>query len=257
MQKASEATRIRGSILIIPIVFLSITLYGQEKTTIEKNQLWLGYITSTQISDHYSIWNDFHYVPEGFGVARTGLTRHFINHSITGGYAFAWLTPGGDNKTLSRHEHRPWAQLQFNLPVIPKISLITRIRYEARFRENIVNGEVTDGYNFTNRVRFLTSLKRVIGKSEGRSAVPYVAVSNEVLLNFGENSRNTFDQNRISLSIGIHQNNTQYQLGLMNRYVQAGEGKFILNHTVTFWVTQKFDLRKMTGKPVRHETVSE
>jgi hypothetical protein len=243
-------------ILIVPFIFLTTMIYGQAKTTVENNQLWLGYITSTKVSDHYSIWNDFHYVPEGFGIVRTGLTRHFSNHSITGGYAFAWLTPGGDNKTLSRHEHRPWAQLQFNLPVNTKTSFIQRVRYEARFRENIANGEVTDGYVFTNRARFLVSLKRTIG-NESKSTIPYVAVSDEVLLNFGDNARDTFDQNRISLSIGIQQKNTQYQLGMMNRYVQAGDGKYVLNHTLTLWVTQKFDLRKMIGKVDHHETVSE
>jgi hypothetical protein len=44
---------------------------------------------------------------------------------------------------------------------------------------------------------------------------------------------------------------------MMNRYVQAGDGKYVLNHTLTLWVTQKFDLRKMIGKVDHHETVSE
>ena len=238
---------VRLNILVVPLIFLLTSLlYGQEKTTIEKKQVWLAYISSTKISEHYSIWNDVHYVPDGFGIIRTGLTRHFSNYSITGGYAFAWLSPGGDTKTLNRHEHRPWAQTQFSIPVNTKTSFISRIRYEARFREKIVNGEIDNGYMFTNRARFLVSLRRTIGKSERRSAVPYVTVSNEILLNFGENANNTFDQNRIALSFGIQRKNTQYQLGFMNRYVQAGEGKYILNHTLTLWVTQKFDLRKIS-----------
>jgi hypothetical protein len=249
--------KIRRTILIVPLILLATMLYGQGKTTVENNQLWLGYMTSTKISERYSIWNDFHYVREGFGILRTGLTRNYSNHSITAGYAFAWLTPGGDNKSLNRHEHRPWMQVQFNLPVNQKTSFIQRVRYEARFRENVANGEVTDGYIFTNRVRFLVSLKRTIGKTEGKSTIPFVAVSDEVLLNFGENARNTFDQNRISLSVGIQQKNTQYQLGFMNRYVQVGDGKYVLNHTLTIWLTQKFDLRKIIAKLDHHETVSE
>lgn len=253
----SDRIKTRGLALILALTCFQTVLFAQTKTTVENNQLWLGYMTSAMISDKYSIWNDFHYVPEGFGVIRTGLTRHYSNHSLTAGYAFAWLTPGGDKTTLNRHEHRPWMQLQFNLPVNKRTTFIQRFRYEARFRENVLNGEVTDGYVFTNRVRFLVSLKHTLGKTEGRTTVPYLAVSDEVLLNFGENAYNAFDQNRISLSFGLQQKNIQYQIGLMNRYVQAAPGKYVLNHTLVFWVTQKFDLRQVIEKLHHHDTVSE
>ena len=201
-------------------------------------------MTSAMISQKYSIWNDIHFVPASFGIIRTGLTRHMNNASFTAGYAYAWLTPGGDNTSLVRNEQRPWCQLQFNLPVNPKINFVQRIRYEARFRENVSQGEIVDGYTFTNRVRFMMSLKRTLGNTAGKSTIPYVSVADEVLLNFGENAYNTFDQNRISLSFGLQKKNIQYQVGFMNRFVQATADKYVLNHTLVFWVTQKFDLRK-------------
>jgi hypothetical protein len=230
------------------LLLCSLKVWAQTKTTVEKNQVWIGYMTSAMVSQKYSIWNDIHFVPESFGIVRTGLTRHFDNTTFTAGYAFAWLTPGGDNTSLTRSEQRPWCQLQFNLPVNRKTTLVQRTRYEARFRENVAQGETVDGYTFTNRVRFMVSLKRTLGHTEGKSIIPYVCVAEEVLLNFGENSNNIFDQNRISLSFGLQKKNIQYQVGLMNRFVQATADKYVLNHTLVFWVTQKFDLKKIMAK---------
>lgn len=234
---------------VILILLLSpVALYAQPKTVQYNHQLWLGYITSTQISDKYSVWNDFHLVPEGFGVVRTGLTRHLAKTSITGGWALLWLTPGSGNNMLTRLEHRPWGQLQFNMPVSEKLSLTQRIRYDARFRERVANGEVVDGFGFNHRVRFLVSLKRLLANDETKTVKPYVSVSNEVLLNFGkEISYNTFDQNRISVAFGLQTPKTQYQLGFMNRFVQNNPSRFTANHTLLLWVTQKFDLRSSHG----------
>jgi Protein of unknown function (DUF2490) len=230
------------------LMLCSFKMRAQTKTTIENNQVWIGYMTSTMVSPKYAIWNDVHFVPGSFGIIRSGLTRHFDNTSFTAGYAYAWLNPGGDKTSLTRNEQRPWCQLQFNLPVNPKTIFIQRTRYEARFRENVSQGEIVDGYTFTNRLRFMMSLKRTLGQTTGKSPIPYLAVADEVLLNFGQNAYNTFDQNRISLSFGLQKKNIQYQVGFMNRLVQATADKYVLNHTIVFWVTQKFDLKKMIAK---------
>lgn len=240
------------------LICLPLSLSAQIRSVERNNQYWIGYMTSTMISERYSIWNDFHLVPEGFAVVRTGLTRHMPKTSVTAGYAYLWLPPGSGNVRLVRHEHRPWAQLQFNLPVAGPYSFIQRVRYDARFRQNVSNGEVLDGYAFNHRVRFLMSLKRTLGRTEGKTVIPYVALSNEVLLNFGrEITNNTFDQNRLSLSLGVQTKKTQYQLGFMNRFVQSGPARFTTNNTVVLWVTQKFDIKKIVNKLSHPETVSE
>lgn len=246
---------LKGSMIGL-MVFLSIPvmLSAQTKTVQSNNQIWIGYMTSSMITDRYSLWNDFHLVPEGFAVARTGLTRHFHNTTLTGGYAYLWLPPGSGNTSLTRSEHRPWGQLQFNIPVNKSLSLTQRIRYDARFREKVANGEITDGYTFNHRVRFLVSVKKILGTETGKSIRPYVSASNEVLLNFGkEVAYNTFDQNRISLAIGIQTPATQYQLGFMNRFVQNAPERYTLNHTLVLWITQKFDFRKDRNGKNEHE----
>lgn len=244
--------------LVLLWVTFSLTTFAQTRQVDKNNQYWIGYMTNTMLSDRYSWWNDFHLVPEGFGVARTGITRHFTNVNVTGGYAFLWLPPGSGNTRLERHEHRPWGQIQFNLPVARNYSLVQRIRYDARFREKILNGEVMDGYNFNHRIRFLTSFKRTLGHNEQRQYVPYVVISDEVLFNFGkEITTNTFDQNRLSISLGMQSKTIQYQVGFMNRFVQVAPSKFTLNHTLVLWITHRFDLRKVLHKPAPIENTSE
>jgi hypothetical protein len=233
---------------VLILLFFPASLRAQTRHVQSNNQFWLGYMTSAAITDKYSLWNDFHLVPEGFCVVRTGLTRHFPNASITGGYAFLWLPPGSGKTSLTRLEHRPWGQVQFNTRLSEKYALTQRIRYDARFREKVIDGEIVDGFGFNHRVRFLVSVKRMLLTDATRAAKPYISVSDEVLLNFGkEVSFNTFDQNRLSLALGLQTANTQYQLGFMNRFVQTGPDRYTLNHTLVLWITQKFDLRKVSG----------
>ena len=233
---------------VLVLLLLPAPLHAQTRHVQSNNQFWLGYMTSATIAEKYSVWNDFHLVPEGFCVVRTGLTRHFTNASITGGYAFLWLPPGSGKTSLTRLEHRPWGQIQFNTRLSEKSTLTQRIRYDARFREKVIDGHIVDGFGFNHRVRFLVSIRKMFLTDAIKSAKPYISVSDEVLLNFGkEVSFNTFDQNRLSVAFGLQTSNTQYQLGFMNRFVQTGPDRYTLNHTVVFWITQKFDLRKASG----------
>lgn len=223
---------------------LASRLHAQPRTIQTSNQLWVGYITDSKISQQYSIWNDFHWVPNGFALLRTGLTRNFTTASVTAGYAYGWLPLGSGNDRLSRHEHRPWAQTQLALPLSEVYTLTQRIRYEARFREKVSKGEVQDGYTFSNRIRYQISVKRKLLNQPNTKLNPYLSLSEEILLNFGkEVTANAFDQNRISLAFGLQSRTVQYQIGLMNRFVQTSPSGFTSYNMVVLWVTQKFDLR--------------
>lgn len=227
------------------ILFLLIVLFvssgvAQEKIVKHNQQIWFGYMTSIKISEHYAIWNDFHYVPESFFVARTGLTHTSKNVNITAGYAFVLLPVSFENLKLERKENRPWAQVVFSLPVNTSVLLTQRIRYDARFKQDVYGGELQDEFSFTNRIRFLTSLRKSFLVDKYKYT-PFVALSDEVLLNFGKNVyNNTFDQNRIMLSVGLQHSTIQYQVGFMNRFVQTGVSQYIANNTLVIWVTQKF-----------------
>jgi hypothetical protein len=235
----------RQPTLVLLCLLLPVFIINGQRKTLHQDQYWVGYMTSATLSQRYSLWTDVHIVPASFAIARMGLSRNiFPRGTLTGGYAFL-LLPAGINNHLRRQEHRPWAQFQFILPVRHALTVTQRIRYDARFRQHLSEREPDDGYGFNHRVRFLMSLKKDLTSSQRLAFKPYVVVSNELLLNFGkEITNNTFDQNRLSLSVGIGKEKIQYQLGLMNRFVQTGPSTFILNHTVVIWVIQKFDLRK-------------
>jgi Protein of unknown function (DUF2490) len=215
-----------------------------EKTVTEKGQFWVGVLTQARLSKPLSLWNDVHFVPEGFFLARTGLTFHFTEQmSATGGYAFG-LLPVGTPTRLERIEHRPWAQLFYLAPFGGNWSLSERIRYEARFRQNVVDNEIADGFSFTNRVRFAVNLRRNLKElTFSTNYVPYVTVGDEVLLQFGENVvYNTLDQNRIIGGLGITREKTSVQLSYMNRFVQQATGSdYTMNHTFVVWFFQNFD----------------
>lgn len=219
---------------------------GQGKTVTDRRLPWGAYMTSTRISDNYSFWNDFHYLHETFGVARTGLTRHFERTNITTGYAHVWLTPGSGKTSLTRNEHRPWGQVQFILPVSGTYTLSQRFRYDARFRQKVALGETINGYNFNHRLRFQMVLRRNLPVVFEGKVIPFLALGNEVLLNFGkEITHNTFDQNRASIAFGLQQQRKQIQVGYMNRFAQSGApGNYLQDHVLMVWVTQSFDFRK-------------
>ncbi len=243
------------AITTIALMFHGFDSRSQQRTVQQNNQYWLGYMTSATLNGKYALWNDFHLVPEGFALVRTGLTRNFTNASVTGGYAFLWLPSGAANE-LKRHEHRPWGQVQFTVPTGRRTVFIQRIRYDARFRQNMTAGEPDDGFSLTHRVRALSILKYSFGRNEN-TLRPYVSLSDEILINFGnEVTYNTFDQNRLSIAVGVQAPRIQYQLGLMNRYVQTGPATFALNHTIVVWVTQKFDFRRKAG-PATTEKITD
>lgn len=226
----------------VVFVMSTLTAGAQTKTISAGNQWWLGYMTSVQVSEKYSWWNDFHLVPGGFGVVRTGVTRHFAKGGFTGGFARLWL-PGPDSRHgLPRWEWRPWAQVQLVLPVDEHYTFTQRLRYDARFRQAIT-GAVLDesAFVFNHRVRWLTSFRRILFRGRMKWH-PFISISNEVLLNFGSSiSFNTFDQNRISVMTGAQVKNLQIQIGYMNRFVQTGGSAFSSFHTAVFWVTHRIN----------------
>lgn len=207
-------------------------------------------MTTAAIGQRWSWWNDAHAVSNGgFFIVRTGLTYNLPQTSFTAGYAYLRLPLGSGNNELGRPEHRPWAQLVFNQKLDHHFSLTSRIRYDARFRHRVENGELTEGYQFNHRVRFQFNLRKAIPQWTFHGHEPFVTLANEVLVNFGkEVVTNHFDQNRISLMMGLKKKNIQVMTGYMDRFVQNTPTSFTRNHTWVVWVIQKFPMRKQKRK---------
>jgi hypothetical protein len=237
----------KNAFLNIFILISCITINGfAQRAVTSQHQIWMGYMTSAQLNPTYSLWNDIHLVPTGFFLLRTGITKDMKLLNVTIGYAYGRLPVSADNKSLYRIEHRPWAQAQASFSLPKQFVFIPRLRYDARFRQDVSNGELINSYSFINRVRMMATLRKFVTANETAIGKPFVGVSNELLLNFGKNvTFNRFDQNRLSLMAGTQYKNMQLQLGYMNRYVKTGTNQFTQNHTLVIWFTQKFNTKRL------------
>ena len=229
------------------ILILSFTVFSQEKEIKTNQQFWGGYMTSAQISEKYFLWNDFHYVPDGFFVARTGLTRAFYEKLyLTSGFAYLNIPTLSNNVKLNRTEYRPWMQMVANHKLTNDLIMINRVRYDLRFRQDFSNGELSNTFTFNHRLRMLIGLRQHFAKKSLLSGTPFVNLTNEVLVNFGNNvTTNYLDQNRTWLTLGLKLDNISFQVGYMHRFVQLAQNQnFVRNHTLIVWISQRFDFRK-------------
>lgn len=235
-------------VIFLVMLLLPAQAQAQQKEVEHEEQLWFGYMTTARISNRFSVWNDFHYIPSGFGVARTGLTMHFPNRiDVTAGYAHVWLPL---REKLRRHEHRPWAQVVVHTPLGGNFDLQHRLRWDLRYRQRVADGDIADGYTFNHRGRVQSVLRRNFPGMVIGGVVPSLVLANELLVNLGRQSDAIFDQNRISLMAGARYKGLLLQAGYMNRYVQAAApGRFTSNHTLVVWLFHNLELRKQDPKP--------
>jgi hypothetical protein len=239
-----------SALLAVAGLWSALPAEAQQKEVRHDEQLWIGYMTSARVSEHFSIWNDFHYIPGGFGVARTGLTKHFPHRiDLTAGYAHVWLPVAGE---LRRHEHRPWGQVVIPTPLGGNFALQHRLRWDLRYRQRVADGQIAEGYTFNHRARLQTIIRRNFPDLALGEVVPSLVLANELLMNLGWEASAPFDQNRISLMASARYRGLMLQAGYMNRYVQAATpGRFTSNHTLVIWLFHNIDLRSKEPLPLR------
>lgn len=232
---------------IVILFFFSYALFGQNKEISSQGQFWIGYMTNAKIADKYSLWNDFHYVPDGFFVARTGLTVSFFDKlNATAGFAYLNIPTQSEGIKLNRTEYRPWMQLVANHKLTSDFIMLNRVRYDMRYRQNFADGELLNNYNFNHRLRMLIGLRHYFNTYSVLEGTPFINLSNEIHVNFGKNIiNNHFNQNRTWLTIGLKLDNLSFQTGYMHRFVKSTNNlQFMRNHTLIVWITQSFDFRK-------------
>lgn len=235
------------SFLLFLLFFITNAALSQNIATHDE-RVWLGYITQSRVSNRFSLWNDAHWVSNGFGIVRTGLSYHFNNKAnivTTLGYAHLWIYPATGNKTF-RPEHRAWGQTtashRYN-----HLNFFHRLRYEARFRQMIVDDHLLNEFNFNYRTRYLFQTKYNLTRHKDAKQIFYALLSDEVAYNFGKEIKNglQFDQNRVSVGAGCTIDNVTLQLAYLNQLVKsASSNVYGMNHHAQFLITHNFDFRK-------------
>lgn len=238
------------------LLFLLANHHGMaqvvEKEIHHREQLWFGYFNQTRVTNKFGLWLDVHYrqtdnfIERPFQFLFRPAVTYFIKDNLrfNVGYAFVNHFPAEGNET-SRPEHRAWQQIWWN----QKYSGLTTtqwLRFEQRFNRKIANDQLEEGYNFNYRLRYNLSFFIPLNRKEIIAKTPFVAIANEVFLNFGEKIvYNTFDQNRFFAGVGYQfTSHLNAQLGWMNVFQQESAGeKYISTNAIRLFFFHSLDLR--------------
>jgi hypothetical protein len=241
--------------IVLAIGFLSHKLCSAqsiEKEMHHRDQSWFGYFSQARLTNKLGLWLDVHYrqtdnfVDRPFQFLFRPALTYFLkdNLRVNMGYAFVNHFPGRGLDT-SRPEHRAWQQIWWNQKY-PGLTTLQWLRFEQRFNRKIANDLLEDGYNFNYRLRYNMSFFIPLKGKEMAPKTPFIAVANEVFLNFGKRILyNTFDQNRFFVGLGYQfTSHLNAQLGYMNVFQQEAPGnKYWSTNTIRLFFFHSFDLR--------------
>lgn len=238
---------LRNLVVLFCVILGTQSVFSQEKWTHDE-QFWVGYMTQSRLHDHWSLWNDTHWVPQSFFLLRTGITRHIENPNITTtlGFARLWIYPAQQDLRTFRPEYRPWGQTTFTHQT-GKNSFTHRLRYDARMRRKLANDELMPGYDFNWRLRYMINWRYNLPSQNEFWKDSYLVLSNEILYNVGGVTVNglRMDQNRASVMLGKNLGSLTLQLGYMNFISQANrDDLFFMKNTFVFWIFHRLDFRK-------------
>jgi len=240
--------------LYFTLLGIGTSLYSQttEKDIHEREQLWVGYFNQTRLTNKFGFWLDVHYrqtdnfVERPFQFLVRPALNFFVkdNVRIQTGYAFVEHFPAEGSST-SRPEHRGWQQIWWNQKY-SGFTTLQWLRVEERFNKKIVNDVLQPETYFTFRLRYNYSFFIPLKGKEIKPKTPFVAVIDEVFLNFGKNIvYNTFDQNRFFAGIGYQISSyINVQLGYMNIFQQEASGaSYFSTHAIRLFLFQTLDFR--------------
>lgn len=232
--------------------FLFIDVFAQEKNIEVREQTWLGYFNQTRFTKHSGLWVDLHlrltneFVNDkSLAMARFGYTYYLGDARITTGYAYISNNAAQANAPDTK-EHRPWQQVQW-FEKKKYFTLMQWLRLEQRFRDEVVDNEITGNYDFNYRIRYNMAFTIPLKGRTVEPNSPFLFVNNEVFLNLGKEVKvNYFDQNRAFAGIGYQfKNNLNAQLGYMSVFQQrAAAGEFIRVNAIRLFVFHTLDFRK-------------
>ena len=241
------------SVLVISFLAVqSSDAQSVEKEIHHREQLWLGYFNQTRLTNKIGFWVDVHYrqtdnfINRPFQFLFRPALTFFIKDNLRCnlGYAFVNHFPAKGLDT-SRPEHRTWQQIWWNQKY-PGLTTLQWLRFEQRFNRKIANDVLEDGYNFNYRLRYNMSFFIPLRGKEMAAKTPFLAVMNEIFLNFGDKILyNTFDQNRFFAGVGYQfTSHMNAQLGYMNIFQQEAVGnKYMSTNAVRLFFFHSLDLR--------------
>ena len=175
-------------------------------------------------------------------ILRPGLNYKINDRQVaTVGYAYVQQVRAIDGVSNWEPEHRLYEQYSItqNLPIDDHAnSLRHRFRLEQRFLPKVFltnNGLSSDGYNFSQRIRYYVKDIFPLQKSLKFEKGLFVSLQDEIMFNLGDVSvvnDQFFDQNRIYISVGYRlSSKMDIESGFMNQFI-AGKGALSTSNNV-------------------------
>lgn len=244
-------------LLALGIFFIVFDIHAQtspSKEVHDREQAWIGFFTQVRWTNKVGLWADVHYrrtdrfLDRSFQfMIRSAFTYYLKDHlRLHAGYLYAHHFPTTYKKT-ARPEHRPWQQIWWNQKY-NGYTTIQYLRFEQRFNQKIsADDKLLNDYRFNFRLRYNFSLFVPLTRKELLPKTPFLALIDEVFINFGEEIKyNYFDQNRFFVGLGYQYSaHGNVQLGYMNLFQQEASGyEFINNHVIRLFITHNLDFSK-------------
>jgi hypothetical protein len=217
---------------------------------------WLMYFSDARLSERWGVHTEAQWRRAELGQRplqnffRAG-ANYYTNQNLmlTAGYAYALTFPYGDFPVAEKFpERRIYEQLLLKNAHGP-VQVAHRFRQEQRWLRRPLQSE----YTYLNRTRY--QVRAAVALRRPSAGIlphtPYLAVSDEVFVNFGRNvARNIFDQNRAYAALGYQFTKAlALELGYLHHLVAQGNGTvFEYNHTLQVGVTFNPDLRQPLAK---------
>jgi opacity protein-like surface antigen len=224
---------------------------------------WYMYFGTHRITSKWSVHTEYQWRRANWitdwqqSLLRLGVDYRLKENLIfTAGYGLIHTFPYGEFPVLATfHEHRSWQQMA-TTQAIGRVTLGHRYRLEQRWKQNvhaIENGAIEkNGYNYTNRFRYMFSLILPINKPNIEERTLFFRFYDEAFVNFGEQVQlNLFDQNRLFGAFGYQfSKNGNVQMGYLNQLLVSSNGKSIENnHTLQLACVYNLDFRKKETQP--------
>jgi hypothetical protein len=258
-------------IAVVMLVSVAGTVSAQPRIQDKNSIAWLASFNTIFLTKHVSLWAEYQWRREGLdfknwqqSLARVGLQYHFKNSLIlTAGYGYIESFPFGDYPAgpYKIPEHRFFEQAMWNNN-LGRLQIVHRYRLEQRLVGKVnqkAADYAVDGYNYTNRVRYMLRMVYPINHKTSVDKTWYAVGFDELFIGFGSNvNQNIFDQNRIAGGLGYQFNKMlKIEACAYNQTVQQGSlvgGKQVYQYNTGLLVNAFFtkparDKKTETPKP--------
>ncbi|RIV45917.1 DUF2490 domain-containing protein [Flagellimonas pelagia] len=240
---------------------------AQEKEIIHRGEQWLQYNLNIITSEKWNLfgntgtrWRDsFEKYTLFFGRIGAGYN---LNSTIrlSSGFTYAELKREGATYLA---EFRPYEELLVRANPAKKFGVSHRFRFEQRFHNPVIDGEIQSENTFAVRFRYALSTRIPITalSKENPDFKLSLGISDEIMINAGkEIVYNVFDKNRFVvsptvqfnkwMSVALAWNNQFFNTSTAGQYIHTNAFWLQLTHTLNVSHKKDEDLGPIYQNPV-------